>query len=229
MQILRNIIRNCLNIIRVHRARTKISIGSGASVRGSKFEGSNKIGQNTIFTNGLLGKGSYIGSYGHFNKVKVGKYCSLGQKIRVVNGTHPTKDFVSTHPAFYSMRKQAGFSYVNKPHFCETLVLKDQPEIAVVIGNDVWIGDDVTIIGGIHIGDGAIIATKALVTKDVEAYSIVGGVPAKIIRKRFDEETISFLLNFKWWEKDEEWMMQNADAFSDIRLFFQRCREESDE
>lgn len=70
----------------------------------------------------------------------------------------------------------------------------------VVIGNDVWIGYEAVIMAGVHIGDGAVIATRAVVTKDVPAYTIVGGVPARIIRKRFDDWTISQLLEIQWWD-----------------------------
>lgn len=73
-----------------------------------------------------------------------------------------------------------------------------------VIGNDVWIGYNATIMPGIHIGDGEIIATNAVVTKDVPSYSIVGGNPAKLIRYRFDEETIDILNTLKWWNWDVE-------------------------
>lgn len=74
----------------------------------------------------------------------------------------------------------------------------------IVIGNDVWIGYDAVVMAGVHIGDGAIIGTRAVVTKDVPPYAIVGGVPAKIIRMRFDSETVSQLLELQWWNWDKE-------------------------
>ena len=83
-----------------------------------------------------------------------------------------------------------------------------------IIGNDVWIGHDATIMPGVHIGDGAIIATKAVVTKDVEPYTIVGGNPAKPIRKRFSEATISKLLQLKWWNWEIEKITQNIEKLT---------------
>lgn len=196
-----------------------IFIESGVAATGSKFEGANKLGNRTIFTNSSIGRGSYIGPNGHFNKVKIGRYCSMGQNIKIITGTHPTEKFVSTHPAFFSNAKQAGFSHVKIQKFSEALTLLDQPDTTVLIGNDVWIGDDVSILGGIKIGDGAIIGSKSLVIKDIESYSIVGGVPAKKIRNRFNDEEIFFLLAFEWWNKDEKWIAENADIFSDIIKF----------
>lgn len=82
----------------------------------------------------------------------------------------------------------------------------------IIIGNDVWIGYERLILAGVTIGDGAIIGTRAVVTKDVPPYSIVGGVPAKSIRKRFDDETIVELLRLKWWDWSEEKIAQNIQA-----------------
>lgn len=84
----------------------------------------------------------------------------------------------------------------------------------IVIGNDVWIGNSVTIMQGVKIGDGAIIGTNALVSKDVEPYTIVGGNPAKVIRKRFDEETIHFLLDLAWWNWSIEKISLHAQSIA---------------
>ena len=80
------------------------------------------------------------------------------------------------------------------------------------IGNDVWIGYEAVILSGVTIGDGAIIGTRAVVTKDVPSYTIVGGVPAKPIRKRFDEETIQKLEEIRWWDWEEERIKRNIQA-----------------
>ena len=88
----------------------------------------------------------------------------------------------------------------------------------IVIGNDVWIGYEAAIMAGVTIGDGAIIGTRAVVTKDVPPYTIVGGVPAKPIRKRFSDETISLLLELKWWNWPIERISQNIEAIKTGRL-----------
>ena len=82
----------------------------------------------------------------------------------------------------------------------------------IVIGNDVWIGYEAVIMAGVTIGDGAIIGTRAVVTKDVPPYAIVGGVPAKPIRKRFSEDTIKMLMELRWWDWPEEKIAQNIHA-----------------
>ena len=171
------------------------------------------IGSNTYLKKTEIGEGTYVGTYNELASVKIGRYCCLASHITVVNATHPIRDYVSFHPAFYSIRKQAGFTFVKETTFEEFITVNGY---SCIIGNDVWIGENVTIIAGVRIGDGAMIAAGAVVTKDVEPYSIVGGVPAKLIRKRFSENDIDFLLKFRWWDKDEQWLEENAHLFNDI-------------
>lgn len=88
----------------------------------------------------------------------------------------------------------------------------------IIIGNDVWIGYEAVIMAGVTIGDGAIIGTRAVVTKDIPPYTIVGGVPAKPIHKRFSDETISLLLKLKWWNWSEQRIFQNIEAIKNGRI-----------
>ena len=158
-----------------------------------------------------LGDGSYVANGSRINNAKIGKFCSIGPDTRIGLGKHPVKDFVSTHPAFYSPRNAAGFSFSNRNKFVETE--------RVIIGNDVWLGQSAIVCDGVRIGDGACIAAGAVVTRDVAPYTIVGGVPAQFIRYRFPENVITRLLEIRWWERDIEWIKSHWETFSDIDEF----------
>lgn len=139
------------------------------------------------------------------DKLVIGKFCSIACGARFIfNSANHAMTSLSTYPfpLFFEEwgleRKNVTDSWDNKGD--------------IVIGNDVWIGYEAVIMAGVTVGDGAIIGTRALVTKDVPPYTIVGGVPAKAIRKRFSEETISSLLEIKWWNWSKERIAENIDA-----------------
>ena len=126
------------------------------------------------------------------DKLIIGKFCQIGANVEfVMNGANHQMNAVSTYP-FYIFN-----GWNQEPPSKKDLPIKGD----TIIGNDVWIGEDVTILPGIKIGDGVIIGKHSVVTKDIPPYSIVGGNPAQIIRKRFDDETIELLLKLKWWNK----------------------------
>ncbi len=189
------------------------------SIRKDFFEGFNQIYANTAIHFSHIGTGTYIGSDSQIFKSYIGRFCSLGSKLKIGLGTHPSSNYVSSHPAFYSPSRQAGFTFVegNSAHFQEYKYADG--DYLVTIGNDVWIGYNVIVLDGVKICDGAIIATGSVVTKDVEPYSIVAGVPAKPIGQRFNKEEIDFLLDFCWWNKNIEWIKVNKGFFTDINLF----------
>lgn len=176
----------------------------------TEFEGYNRIGACSCFS-GKIGRCSYMG-HGCEISAEIGRYCSIAAYVKIVEGTHPTRRWVSTSPVFFSMIGQCGKSYVTKTLF-------DEISKPTKIGNDVWIGYGVLLIGGVHVGDGAVIAAGAVVTKDVPPYAIVAGVPAKVIRYRFEKEQIEVLKRIEWWNKDEEWIVKNVDKFKDIDSF----------
>ncbi len=190
-------------------------------------EGRNYFSDNSSITSSYIGYASYIGANTHISKLKIGKYCSIGSNVKCIFGRHPTKDFVSTHPTFFSTLNQVGFSYTEKQLFKEhDDSFENENEYSITIGNDVWIGDGAALMEGVKIGDGAIIAANALVVKDVLPYNIVGGVPAKTIKTRFSEEHIKFLLEIKWWNRDKNWMQQNAPLFVNIDKFYKSFKNE---
>lgn len=125
-------------------------------------------------------------------RLVIGKYCSIacGAKFMFTGGNHTMKS-ISTYP-FPIFPDEWGLDEWKCGQAWDN-------HGDIIIGNDVWIGYEAVIMQGVTIGDGAIIGTRALVTKDVPPYTIVGGSPAKVIRKRFDDETIKKLLEIKWW------------------------------
>ncbi|MGL5982215.1 MAG: CatB-related O-acetyltransferase, partial [Cetobacterium sp.] len=121
----------------------------------------------------------------------IGRYCSLGNEIKIIVGNHPT-NYVSTHPFCYSSAfEKEGLLFSNIIKFDYVSIVEKGKDIE--IGNDVWIGDNVIILGGVKIGNGAVIGAGALVTKDVIPYSIVVGVPARVIKMRFEKKHIEML------------------------------------
>lgn len=213
-KIMKKFIINIYNYLKFSRNHN-IILGGNNRLNNSILIGKNKIGRNSIFVNSFLDFGSYIGNDSFFSSTQIGKYCSIGNNVNVIRGRHPSETFVSTHPAFYSLLKQGGFTYVKDQLFVEHIACNSVIK-SIIIGNDVWIGNEVSIMDGVTIGDGAIIGTKALITKNIEPYSIIGGVPGKVLRKRFSEEDIKFLIDFEWWNKNEKWIIENIDLFNDI-------------
>lgn len=185
----------------------------------STFEGMSKIHSNTWFK-GHLGYGSYIASNCSLC-ARIGRFTSVAPFVTCDAGVHPyTYPYVSTSPSFYSLnidKSQNGSTFANKQMFNESRCLEGN--IAIAIGNDCWIGYGAFIVGGVTIGDGAVVLARAVVTKDVPPYAIVGGVPARIIKYRYDDETIGFLLKSQWWNKDISWIKKNWKVFSNLENF----------
>jgi len=186
------------------------------------FEGNNALFPFSHITNSVIGEGSYIQRNCNIEKTKIGKYCSIADNVRTSFGTHPTSVFVSTYPAFYyDTTSQLNYSFYkqNVPLFSYYKCVDAECKYLVEIGNDVWIGSHVLIMDGVKIGDGAVIAAGAVVTKDVAPYTIVGGIPAKVIKRRFDEAQIQFLLKYRWWDRGYDWINENQSLLTNINSF----------
>ena len=138
------------------------------------------------------------------DRLIIGKFCSIACGARFLfNSANHTMTSLSTYP-FPLFFEEWG---LEKKNVTEAWDNKGD----IIVGNDVWIGYEAVILAGVTIGDGAIIGTRAVVTKDVSPYTIVGGIPAKHIRKRYDDATISHLLALKWWDWSEEKIAENIN------------------
>lgn len=184
----------------------------------SKFEGANEICRRTRFS-GSIGFGSYIGMDCNIS-AKIGRFTSIASYVRCNHGTHPyTYPYVSTSPIFVSTQKQCGLSFTQISRFDEYKYVGKDKKCPLVIGSDCWIGEGVFFAGGITVGDGAVVLAHAVVTKDVPPYAIVGGVPAKVVRYRYDDKTVQILLKSQWWNKDLSWIKNHVTEMCDIEIF----------
>ncbi len=153
----------------------------------------------------LRKKGYNIGDYTYVgrkaslcpkDKLKIGKFCCIGNNVLINPASHP-KNWLSVHPFQYK-RKLDSRLYGNIPVNNNALSFEEFPE-EVEIGNDVWVCENVTILGGVKIGDGAIIGAGAVVTKDIPPYAVAVGVPAVVKKYRFEQKIIERLLKSEWW------------------------------
>ncbi len=152
------------------------------------------IYENSIINHSSIGDYTYICRNALIQNTTIGNYCSISHDVICGLGNHPLNNF-STSPLFYKINNPLKIKVVNKN--------SDYQEYKPIeIGNDVWIGARVVVMDGVKIGHGAVIATGAVVTKDVPAFAIVGGVPAKLIRYRLSSEEQEKMTESRWWEKD---------------------------
>lgn len=189
-----------------------VRIGDKCSLVDSYLENNTAIYSYCYLDRSKVDQYSYIANNSKIFVTQIGKFCSIGGDLICGQGNHPT-NFISTHPIFFSTLKQCGMTFSDKNYFDE------QPDVK--IGHDVWIGARVFIKNGISIGNGAIIAAGSVVVKDVPDYAVVGGVPATLIRYRFQKSIIEQLLEIQWWNWSEEKLKLAQPYFcsSDVNAF----------
>lgn len=178
--------------------------------------------------NAYIGANVKIGDYSYLNdggwgvvvvepNTEIGKFCSIGPNVIVGLGNHP-QNFVSTHPILFEdyWKRRSGL-----PLSTTHRVNRPGENSSVIIGNDVWIGANVTIKTGTKIGHGAIVAAGSVVTHDVPPYAVVGGVPACIIRHRFSDDIVLKLLQIKnkWWDWSGEELRENVDSLYEVNEY----------
>ncbi len=169
------------------------------------FAGNNHLFMKTWLYRVTMGSYSYIaGARAGFTTI--GSFCSIGPEALIGGlGMHPT-NFLTTHPAFFSTKKQAGVSFVRSN------AVKELSQTH--IGHDVWIGARALILDGVKIGNGAIIAANAVVTKHVPAYAVMAGIPARQIKSRFKKGVADCLEQWQWWNYPERVLKELAPEFT---------------
>jgi virginiamycin A acetyltransferase len=173
---------------------------------------------DTTVRNARIGAYTFLRG-GYVQNVKsIGRFCSIAKGFVIGLGEHPLS-YLSTHPFQY----EKVFPFWEEAKNFTSTVEPEQMKSNPVIGNDVWIGANVTVLRGVSIGDGAVIAAGAVVHRNVEPYEVVGGVPAKHIKYRFDEDVRKKLLELKWWN----YTLESLDGiqFNDIQMAIQQLEE----
>lgn len=171
----------------------KVIIGNRSTVFGSIISGDIKIGSNTS----LWGPNIHV--LAHNNKIEIGNFCSIARDVTIQEYFHDYNKLTT----YFIERNVFGGQVEN-----ESISKGD-----IIIGHDVWIGTGVQIMSGITIGNGAVIAANSTVTKDIPPYSIAGGVPAKVIKYRFNSDEINILQKLEWWNWDIEKIKLNKELF----------------
>ncbi len=189
--------------------KTNTIISLGCNFYDTKFGNHVFLGENVSLFDSSIDDYSYVNSNSIIKNTTIGKFCSIGPNVQIILGKHPST-FVSSHPMFYAN---------NKPFktFSDKTYIEEYDY--ATIGHDVWIGEGVLIPSGITIGNGAIITARSVVTKDVEPYSIVGGVPAKHIKYRFENEIVKIINDSEWWDWDIEILRKNYKLFHNPHEF----------
>ena len=177
-----------------------------AEVQNCTFGVWTEVGKGTIMKSAEMGDYSYITQHCHVVWTTIGKFCSIANATRINPGNHPTWRVVQHHAVYRS--EAYGFGPDDADFF------QWRKDNWVTIGHDVWIGHGVTITAGITVGNGAVIGAGAVVTRDVEPYTVVGGVPARFIKRRFSQEQAQVLQTIAWWDWPRD---QFASALPDIR------------
>lgn len=199
----------------IHKLATR---GQRRSARKASFKYETPVSvdkRTRLSANSFVGRYSYIGSGTIFGDVHIGRYCSIANDFSIISGDHPL-DYLSTHPFTYS-NELFGDREEYKDIDFKKNKLAPQKSSPLDIGNDVWIGSRAIILGKVRsIGNGAVIGAGAVVTRDVPAYAVVGGNPARILKYRFDEATIKALEELKWWNLPLH-QIKHFD-FSDIQV-----------
>lgn len=188
-----------------------------SAIKNSVFEKPSKVEARSTVINASMGRYSYCGYSCTIINCQIGRYCSIADNVKIGLADHPL-NWVSTSCAFYRGKDSI-------PKDLAKLDFHPTTQKKTIIGNDVWIGTDVIIKAGVQIGNGSVIGMGTVVTKDVPAYSIVCGVPAKVVRMRFGNEIISRLEKSEWWNLSPEEIIKFSEYINTPLVFLKKIEE----
>lgn len=181
-------------------------IFSHSYVSNAKFDRTSRIGKFVKFTNSSIGRYSYVGNGSVVNNATIGNFTSISAGVKIGLGFHPL-ELLSTSPVFYTRKNIFNFAFV------ENDVVEEREH--TVIGNDVLISAHVFIRDGVSIGNGSVIGAGSVVLSDVDDFAVVGGVPAKLIRYRFDDNTRKEIQRDPFWHWNHKKISSNLDKFKE--------------
>ncbi|MFL0247334.1 CatB-related O-acetyltransferase [Candidatus Clostridium stratigraminis] len=181
------------------------------AIKNSDVDKTSSIAAGTQFVDSKMGRHSFCGYDCIITNTNIGSFCSISGNCEIGGASHSI-EWVSTSPVFNENRDQ-----IKKKYSYHQYNTSKHTEI----GNDVWIGSKVLIKSGVSIGNGAVVGMGSVVTKDIPPYEIWAGNPAKLIRKRFNEDTINKLLETKWWDFNDEKLCKYAQYFDDVAKFIE--------
>ena len=202
------------NLGRKKQLGLKPSIEDDCIIKQSSFGKYVEIGKSNNISESTIDDFSYTSEFCQIIYSTIGKFVNIASYVRLNPGQHPI-DRVTQHHMLYR-REMFGFGEDDDSFF------DWRREKRVTIGHDVWIGHNVTIMGGVNIGNGAVIGSGAIVTKDIPPYAIAVGNPAKVIRYRFDQDTIDRLEDVAWWDWEYEKVKNALDDFNNIDQFLEK-------
>lgn len=216
--------RELKNIVGAERYRRKLErvYPTCRFYPGSMVDDRSTLGKhNVVFNdasiiNSRMGDHTFVQRATVINNAEVGKFCSIAMNVNIGLTQHALS-FVSTHPALYLLDTPLQKTFSKSDMF--------ETSRRTEVGNDVWIGQNSMIMGGVSIGTGAVVGAGSVVTDDVVPYAIVGGIPAKVIKYRFDLEIIEALLRSKWWETPDDELEKIHHLCTDPAAFLKALRD----
>lgn len=197
--MLKGFIRHILNILR--GGKQKCFVQHNVNIVNSNVGRYTSFAHHSDVLNSTIGNRTSIGRYAIIRNSDIGSYCAISWNVTIGADHHPTER-ISGSAAFFNTMYGLASTNISKGNVKRTH-----------IGNDVLISTDVTVISGVSIGDGSIVGAGAVVTKDIPPYSIAVGNPARVIKKRFDEESINKLMELQWWDFPDHILKENIELF----------------